>query len=443
MKKRTVTSFTEEEYKQWAQNKNFQGIANVVSGFKPTANKVLYTLLKDNITSFMKVEALSSVTSIKTEYLGGASNIDGVIVNMVKNYTGSNNLTLLDKDGDFGARHVNAAAAGRYIRTKKSKNFEELFNKVDMNILPQYNLEGSDIEYNFLTFNLPMLLINGSEGMGSGHSHNILGRNPDEVQEFLINKLKGSKDRFNLKPWFRGFTGTVEQGDTDKQWLIRGNFETTSKTRTKITEVPVGYNYKSYIKKLDAAEDKGIIKGYEDLCDPKKDTFEIIIKHDSKFANLTDEYKIWYLGLQSKISENFTVIDENNKVKVHESADDVFNHYFRVKMNYMQLRKDYIIKKLNEDISFAESRYNYIIKVIDEKIVLKNKTKKQINTQISKFDDIIMKEDSYNYLINMPMHSVSTDTLRELKNKIREFKSELAKTKKITLENMWLNDLKD
>jgi DNA topoisomerase-2 len=98
---RPIINFYNEEYKQFSQNKNFQSISSVISGVKPTSNKALFTVLDDNITSFQKVEVLSNATALKTEYLGGSSNIDGVIINIAVDYVGSNNLTLLDTEGYF------------------------------------------------------------------------------------------------------------------------------------------------------------------------------------------------------------------------------------------------------------------------------------------------------------------------------------------------------
>ncbi len=440
---RPIIKFYNEEYKQFAQNKNFQSIASVISGFKPTANKALYTVLDDNITSFQKVEVLSNATALKTEYLGGSSNIDGVVINIATSYTSSNNLSVLETKGDFGARLNNEAAASRYIYVRKSKNFDSLFNKEDINILPRYNLEGKDIEYQFLTFNLPMILINNQEGMGSGHAQKILGRNPTEIKEHLIKKLKGKDVKFNLKPYFNGFTGTVESGETHKQWIIKGKIESIGAHKTKIVEVPISESYKSMIKKLDKLVETKVINSYEDLCDPKNDKFLFNIKHDSKFGSFSDDEKLDKLKLIKTISENYTCIDANNKVKVFNDTDEIFNYYYDVRLSFIDKRKKYMLDKLSQDINIAKSRQFYIIKVIEDKIHLKNKSKANIVEQISRFDEIIKYQDSYNYLINMPMHSVSTDTVDELIKKVQELETKYTELLNTSLEQLWLNDIKD
>ena len=440
---RPLIKFFDEEYRQQAQNKNFQSISSVISGVKPTANKALFTVLDDNITSFQKVEVVSNATALKTEYLGGSSNIDGVIVNIATSYTGSNNLTLLDTEGDFGSRLNTASAASRYIKIRKSKNFDLLFNKEDRNILPRYNLEGKDIEYQFLTFNLPMILINSQEGLGSGHAQKILGRNPNEVKKFLEKRLDGSTELFNLHPYFNGFEGTVLPGETNKQWIIKGKIEKVGAHKTKIVEVPVGESFVSMNKKLDKLVETKIINSYEDLCDPKTDKFLFIIKHDSKFGALSEDEILEKLKLVKTVSENYTCIDADNKVKVFNDTNEIFNYYYDFRLLYVQKRKDYILYKLKKDIEIAESRQFYILKVIEDEIILKNNSKVKIIEQISKFKEIVKVEDSYNYLINMPMHSVSKDTVDELIKKVKELKDKFKEIEKTSVEQMWLNDIKD
>ncbi len=440
---RPIIKFYNEEYKQQAQNKNFQSIASVISGYKPTANKALFTVLDDNITSFQKVEVLSNATALKTEYLGGSSNIDGVVINIATSYTSSNNLSLLETKGDFGARLNKEAAASRYIYVRKSKNFDSLFNKEDINILPRYNLEGKDIEYQFLTFNLPMILINNQEGMGSGHAQKILGRNPNEIKEILVKKLKGKDIKFDLKPYFNGFTGTVESGDIHKQWIIKGKIESVGVHKTKIIEVPISESYKSMIKKLDKLVETKVINSYEDLCDPKNDKFLFNIKHDSKFGSFSDDEKLDKLKLIKTISENYTCIDANNTVRVFKDTNEIFNYYYDVRLSFIEKRKKYMLDKLLQDINIAKSRQFYIIKVIEDKILLKNKSKANIIEQISIFNEIIKFQDSYNYLINMPMHSVSTDTVDELIKKVQELETNYNELLNTSLEQLWLNDIKD
>lgn len=438
MRLKTITEFFDDPFKQQAQNANFSKLANIM-GFKPTANKVLNTVMLKNLNTWQKVEVVSSITALETLYMGGSSNIDGVIINICSDYIGANNLPLLERKGDFGSRLNNEAAASRYIFTRASKNFDELFNKVDLNILPRYNFENKDIEFQFLTFNLPMLLINGSEGMGSGHAQKILPRDPVKIKKCIINKLNGENIPSSwLKPYYDGFKGTIEQGENSKQWIFKGVFKKINSTKLEITEVPIGESYKSFIKKLDILVDKGIIKRYDDLCDPKADTFYFVVYHTYEFGKTVKHED---LKLVSKITENYTVIDENNSVKVHESTKDIIDHYFDIKMFYLQKRKDFLIEDITKAISIDYSKFIFIKNIVENNLIINKRKKTDIIKDIENIKDIITKDGNFDYLLNMTISSLSKERMESLEKTIKEKKKDLSSIKTTTIENMWLNEI--
>lgn len=435
---RTVTSFTEKEYKQSAQNANFQKLASIF-GFKPTANKVLYTVYKDNITSWEKVEDIASTTSTKTKYLGGSSNIEKVIVNTAKTYMGSNNISVLSSRGDFGARLNSAAAAGRYIQTKKNDLFDKLFNKDDANVVPQYSFEGHNIEYRFFTWHLPFLLINGSDGMGSGHAQYILGRNPEELRLNLLKHLKTNSKIECPKPWYKGFKGKIEK--SDNRWLITGCFERKNNNTTYITEIPIIMSVKEYRKKLDTMLDKKIINNYEDLCDPKKDLILFEIKHSKEVGLKSDEELFDLFKLTNYATENYTCIDENNKVFPANTAEEILERYISVKLHYTEQRKLYLLQKMRDDLSVLLSKAFFIMSVIKGDILINNKKKNEIEEQIKQFDKIITVDDSYDYLLRMPLYSLTKEKVEEIKELVKKTKENISLTESITSKDLWIQDL--
>lgn len=280
MKSRPIKDFFDKEFTQQAQYVNFSKIASIISGNKVTAQKVLSTLLDKNIINWQKVEVIASMTALETLYLGGSKNIEGVITNIGASYVGSNNLPLIETKGDFGSRLNNTPAAGRYIFARKSKIFDQLINKDDLKIFPRYNFEGQDIEYAYFAFSLPMVLINGTEGLGSGYRSLILPRNPKNIKKYILDKLNGRKPSNNLlNPYYKGFKGTIKNLGNN-QYKIQGSIKKLSSIKIEINEVPIGENYKSFIKKLDKLKETGTIKNYTDLCDPKTDTFKAIVNVD-------------------------------------------------------------------------------------------------------------------------------------------------------------------
>lgn len=441
MNKRNITDFTEKEYKQQAQNKNFQSIASYVSGLKPTANKVIYTIFKNNVSTWTKVEDIASTTSLLTKYLGGATNISGVTINIARNYIGSNNLSLLAKKGDFGGRLKDVPGAPRYIFTKKSPIFDKLFNKEDLNVLPRYSFEGDDIEYRFFTFHLPMLLVNGSEGMGSGHAQKILPRNPLELIKELKNKLNGKNYKIP-DVYYNGYNGEfIKKSET--QWLIKGSFERKSITKTMITEIPIVTSVDNYRKFLDKLVDKKVILDWDDLCDPQNDKILFELKHSKDISKLSDDEMLDKFNLVSSETENFTCINEKNRIRVFDTAKEVFDAFCEVKLEYIEKSKQFKINLMKDDLAVLESKVIFIKNVIDNTIEINNKKKSEIVKSIKGVEGIITIEGNYDYLLRMPLYSLTSEKIKELNDKIKAVKSDITRLQKTEAEDIWLGYLNE
>ncbi len=437
---RNITDFFSNEYKQQAANANFSKIANIF-GLKVTANKVIHTMLNKNIKTWHKTEVISSMTALDTIYMGGSGNIDGVISNICSTYAGSNNLCLVDKKGQIGgSRMSRTSAASRYTFVRQGEALEKYFNKVDLNILPRYNFENTDIEYKFFTFNIPLILVNGSSGIGSGHSCLILPGSLDEITEHLKNKLNNKPSNYNFKPFFNNFSGRIEQGEETNKWNVYGAFKHISKTKIEITDVPTNESYKSYIKKLNILVDNGVINKFDDKCDFAEDTFNFIIYHN--FGTKTDDdiYKI--LKLRTIISENYTLNNEHNEIMVFKSRAEIFEYWYKLKLIYIEKRKIYLIKTLSQSIKETVSKYIFIKNITEDTLIISKRKKRDIEDNLEKIDNIIKIDGSFDYLLNMSIMSLTIERMTKLLDFIKKQKSELDTIKQLTLEDVWLLDFK-
>ena len=181
MKEITIERLFQEQYKPYANYDNERSIVNLVDGLKITQRKVIYTCLIKAITDEMKVAQLSSMVAHTTHYHHGEQGISGVICNLAQDFTGSNNLNWLEPIGQFGSRLSPVPAAARYIFTKMSKNFRLYFRKEDDIILEHLYEDDFKIEPNFFVPILPGVLLNSSQGIGTGFASTILARDPAEL----------------------------------------------------------------------------------------------------------------------------------------------------------------------------------------------------------------------------------------------------------------------
>lgn len=432
-----ITEFFDKDFVNYASYDNLRKVASGIDGQKNAARKILYTVLEKNIKEKIKVSQLGSKVAEFAEYLHG--NMDGVIVNLGQDFIGTNNLPLLQKKGNFGTRFSPEASASRYIYTYGSENLFNLFKKEDIAILTKQYFEGQEIEPIFYVPNLPILAINGSEGVSSGFAQKILPRSVDEIKKYIKAKLNGKKTP-ELIPSYTGFKGKIEQGETQNQWLIKGTIQRTSGGKFQITEVPIGYDLKSYLNILDDLEDNKFIKNYKDMSEDDKFLFEITMS-PSDLAKFSDEDLLVKFKLIKKVSENYTVMNEYNKIEVFENIYQIIDRYIEVKLEYTQKRKDFQLQKFEDDIKIDYSKYLYIKNIIDEKIKLtlnkKARKKSEIEEDISKIENIIKKDDSFDYLLNMNISSLTEERMIKLQEDIKNKKIEMDNLNNKTPKEIW------
>ena len=444
MEEKTIKQFCDHEYISFASYDVYRKIANVVDGLKVSARKVLYTCIEDNKQDKLKkVEALSNRAAEFTDYHHGSNSLVGVIVGLAQRYVGSNNIPLLKADGQFGIRLIPEAAAPRYIFTCKEPYVNELFSSEDIPVLEQQYSDDQKIEPKFYVPILPMILVNGSVGLAVGFAQNILPRNPSDLIKYINRKLIGQNCNNELLPYWKGFKGKVNKVENNV-FEICGNYE-LQKGKIIITELPIGMEYKRYISILDDLIDEQFITSYKDCCDTNKDNilFELKlspIKYQELIQNKDiDLYKI--LKLKIRETENYTCIDENGKIKVFNSVYEILDYYINVRLSFYIKRKNYILNKLNNDLKLLCSKYIFIKNVIEETINIKNKSKDIIIKQIENFDKIIKLDNSYEYLLKLPLYSLTKEKLIELKEKIKQVKDNIDLLKQQTEYNLWQSDL--
>ena len=433
-----ISEFFNKDYVDQASYDNLRKIASLVDGQKNASRKILYTVLEKNIKEKIKVSQLGSKVAEFAEYLHGS--MDGVIVNLGQDFPGTNNMPLLQKKGNFGTRFSQEASASRYIYTYGTSQFFEMFRKEDTAILKHQFFEGQQIEPMFYVPTLPILLVNGSEGVSSGFAQKILPRNPDDVKKYITSKLNGKAPKVKLVPYYNGFKGTIEAGENSSQWLIKGVLKITGINKVEITEVPIGYDLKSYIDVLDDLEDKKVIQGYRDKSEDDNFSFEVTVPSKDLKAWPLDEL-MNRLKLIKKVSENYTVIDENNKIVVYESAEEIIDHYIRVKLVSLSARKEHMKGRLEEEIRYDYSKYLFIKMIVDNTLIVSKRKKADIVKDLDKVKEILSKDDSYDYLLNMNIMSLTEERMTKLEADIKQKKSELDQLIKKSIEQLWTEEL--
>ena len=434
--------FFEQDYVNQASYDNLRKIASLVDGLKNASRKVIYTVLDKKITELTKVSQLSSKAAEYADYLHGS--LDGVVVTLGQDYLTTNQIPLLKRKGNFGTRAIPEASASRYIFAAGNNRLREIFLDIDKPLLVGQTFEGTKIEPMYFTPELPILLVNGSKGVSSGFAQNILARPVDSIIQ-CINVFLESGDYKALelinkvKPFIGNFNGTVERDPENPQafkWLFTADFE-INKNVVTINDIPYGSDLRSYLQVLDKLDDDKKFKKYEDCSDG--DNFKFVVTFDKK-TTLTKDQVIKLFKLQTSITENFTCMDENNKIFEAENPFDILKRYVDIKLAYIEKRKALILENLNIKMSKDQSILWLILEVINNKIDFKKLKSQDLNKLFNKNElhkDPNDSQEGFGYLHRIPMGKMVKEEVQALEAKIKQTKQEIKETEKTTIQQMW------
>ena len=436
----TINDFIHKELIHFSNDDNIRSIPHLLDGLKPSQRKVLHTLLNINSNNEMKVSQLAGSVSLKTSYHHGENSLIKTIISMAQNFIGSNNLNLLIPLGQFGSRLMGGkdAASARYIFTKLSQLSNIIFNKDDNFQLNYLNDDGFKIEPVHFIPIVPMILINGSEGIGTGFSTFIPKFKLEDIKKCLISKLE--KDTFiNIHPGYTNHKGKIIKIDKNSYYSY-GNFKIIKDTII-INELPVGTWTEEYKNKLEKIiENNKIIKKIKNNSTDKEILFEIKI-HDYGLDILESKDKIIEMfKLRKKILlTNIHCFNSENKLRKYNSALDIIKEFYDFRLEAYSKRKKNLIKKIKIQINIDNSKYRFIKAIIDNKLNLHKLEDDQI---IRKIDSMkLHKHNNYEYLLNIPFKQMTKKNLKSLEEKLKKMFNELKKIKKISEKNMWLYDL--
>jgi DNA topoisomerase-2 len=438
MSQKSITDFLSNEYKDFAMYTiENRAIPSLIDGFKPVQRKVINASLgvwKTGSEKPMKVFQLSGIVASTQFYHHSNQSLESSIITLAQSF--KNNMPLLEEIGQFGSLRSPEAGAARYIGTKLNSNFRHLYK--DFELLNFKEEEGEIIEPNYFLPIIPTVLINGSSGIAVGFSSNILNRNPREVVDACLLALSGRKIS-DVKPFNNFFKGDYIQDENNpKKWIIRGRVQVVNTTTVNITELPPSMTFEKYETILDSLLDSKTIVSYDDNC---KDNIDYTIKFTRESLSTLDEEKlIKLLKLEESSTEIFTTLDESGSLKIFESSSEIISYFVNFRLEYYVKRKEYILNKLNSELGVLSNKGKFIRAILEGKIEIKNVTKTKIVSEIESLG-IDKIDDSYDYLLRMPIYSLTKELYDKLKEDYKNKKLEIESVQKTESRDMYKSDL--
>ena len=452
-KKVAVGDFINKELIHFSNEDNNRSIPSMCDGLKPSQRKVLYGAIEKKLNSKnneIRVAQLAGYVSEKTCYHHGEASLNGTIVGMAQNYVGSNNINLLYPSGQFGTRLVGGkdAASPRYIHTYLAELTKLIFRPEDSPVLNYLNDDGVEIEPEFFMPIVPMVLINGTEGIGTGYSTKVPCFDPLIVIDNLLSMIKDEAVK-SMMPWYKNFKGTIHRiPDKPQNYTVYGCYDKVNDTTIRITELPIGTwttDYKAYLDKLETSK---VIKSY--TPNNTEETVDILIEFDEDNLTKIIENNSLYtkLGLITKKSiTNMHLYDETGNIKKYNSPIEILEDFYNVRLDYYEKRKKYIIDKLTKELNILNYKMKFINDVLNKVIIIERKRKQEIIDKLIELEYPQLadgdKNDSYDYLIGMPLYNLTLEKIAEFENKCKNKEQELVNVRTTSLENMWTNELNE
>jgi DNA topoisomerase II len=435
---RTVTDFFDNELRDYAlYTVENRAIPSLIDGFKPSQRKIAHTanqVWKTGKEKPMKVFQLGGLAASMTMFHHGS--LDGTIIGMTQAF--KNSMPIFHGVGQFGSLRSPEAGAPRYVGVKFNKNFRLLYQDFDL-VAPQIE-EGEEIEPKYFLPIIPTVLLNGGSGIAVGFATNILNRHPVDLINACISVLAG-KECPVMKPWINGFSGTFERvPDAPKSWVISGSFRVKNTTTVEVTEIPPSFTYEKYETHLENLITKGTLVSYDDHS---AETPHYVLKfRRAALAQLVKRKRLpAILKMHERVGENYTTLDETGSLKIFESPEEITNYFVAFRLRYYALRKKRAIQQIEKDLSIASNRRRFIQEILAGNLHINNRPKNDIVSDLTSME--FMKQDgSYNYLLNMPIYSLTKEKAAELAKLETAKKGELEQVNKTTPEKMYENDLR-
>lgn len=428
----TYESFINKELIHFSKYDCDRSIPNLMDGLKTSQRKILFAAFKKKLTTEIKVAQFSGYVSEHSCYHHGEASLNGAIVGMAQNFVGSNNINLLVPSGQFGTRLQggNDSASERYIFTYLSKATRLLYPAADDAVLSYLDDDGTRVEPQFYAPIIPMVLVNGANGIGTGFSTNIPCYNPLEIIDYLKAKLNAGDYDKEFVPYYQGFTGTIESFG-DKKFIVKGKYETDKTGKIRVTELPVGYWTDDFKTHLESLIEQGKIKDYTDMS---KDT---TVDFTIKLLLEQDIEKMLKLSSSLSIS-NMHLFDANDKLKKYAVVEDIMDDYYITRMELYKKRKAYLLRELEQEVVILINKAQYISDILTNKMDLRNKTKEQVRQIMSGYK---LVDNSHNYLTKMPMDSVTEENVSKIFKEKKLKEDELVILTKTTENQMWNREL--
>ena len=476
----TYDDFINKELILFSMADNMRSIPSVIDGFKPGQRKVLYTCFRRNLKKDVKVVELAGSVSGLTAYAYGDTSLQQTIIGLAQNFVGSNNINCLEPSGNFGSRLQGGqdSASARYIYTRLSPFARRIFHQTDEALLTYNTDDGKTIEPEMYMPIVPMILINGADGIGTGWSTSIPNYKPEDVIENLKRRMEGDgkESMMQMTPWFRGWTGEIEQLGEDR-FKFTGTIAETDESEVQITELPIRLwtqDFKDKLEEIIKAEKvPSFIKDYTEYNTPEKVHFIVKMEEKKMKENLNKLEELFKLS-KTMATSNLVAFDAHGRIHKYATPLDIMEEFYQVRLRMYMKRKQHMLNEITRELEKLTNQARFVKMIIDGKLIVSKKKKAVLVAELQKLNftrfpkvadakkegefEAVVEEDKdedsenaetaagasdYDYLLGMAIWSLTQERVDKLNRQIGDKEEEINVLSQKTERDLWNKDLDD
>ncbi|KAG0265402.1 DNA topoisomerase 2 [Mortierella polycephala] len=465
-----IEDFINKELILFSMADNIRSIPSMVDGLKPGQRKVIFGAFKKKIVDDIKVAQLAGYVSEKSSYHHGEQSLTMTIVGLAQDFVGSNNVNLLSPKGQFGSRMQGGkdAASARYIFTSVPQITRRVFHAHDDPLLNYLNDDGDSIEPEWYLPVLPMVLVNGSEGIGTGWSSSVPNYNPVDIISNLRRLMKG-EEQVPMLPWYRGFVGLIEK-ENEYKYKVSGTVEELDDSTVKVSELPIRTwttPYKEQIESWISGTEKtpAWIKDYRDDGTLSKIDLTITLTQDqmrkARAEGLESKFKL----VSSVSTSNMVCFDPHGRIKKYSTPEEIVQEFYDLRLTFYRKRKEYLVDVYTKQWQRIDNKVRFILMIISGELVVQNRKKalivedmvlKGFNSSAEldvEFDNgndspdpeelkvKIENGNIFDYLLKLPIWSMTFEKVEELKRERDIKNAELKLLIDKSAYDLWNEDL--
>ncbi|KAI1281234.1 DNA topoisomerase [Xylaria sp. FL0933] len=482
----TYDDFVNKELILFSMADNMRSIPSVIDGLKPGQRKVIYCCLKRNLVKEQKVFELAGYVSGDAAYHHGDISLQQTIVGLAQNFVGSNNVNCLEPGGNFGSRLAGGsdAASARYIFTRLSPFARRIFSPLDEPNLEHQVDDGKRIEPKVYAPVIPMILVNGADGIGTGWSTSIPNYHPIDIIKNLKRRMgrlddDGEEKPFEtMTPWFRGWKGSIQLAGPHR-YQCNGIAIQDEKRPNEVivTELPVRMWTDDFKAKLEdvirAEKAPSFIKDYKEFNDHQNVHFEIQLDEKHMKAALEEGLLEKFKLVKTIATSNLVAFDPRGMIRKYDKVEDILEEFYQYRMDMYTQRKAHWLNVYHADYRKLKNQARFVQEIMDGDLVVSRKKKQVVvvelrernyeafakNVDPKKTKDEEEEEDGgddnekaldanddahgYDYLLAMPIWSFTQERLDRLKELILKKKAEHDELKRLSEKDLWCKDLDD